>query len=126
MKPAAVFISLDKRGPTRKAHPCYWVECIGCSSKVFNFEIIPEGSVFKQLLASRDLLDEARDDKKAAILQLKPFFEAGPASYDWAGDNETGLTPETIGYEDYEAETVIAVQEVEGEAYSEDEDDQLL
>ncbi|KAI5118289.1 hypothetical protein M0805_003243 [Coniferiporia weirii] len=117
--------SVDKRDPTRKAHPCYWVDVIGCSSKVFNSEIVPENNtVFRQLLVSRDLLDEARDDKKkAAILQLKPFFEAGQASYEWAGDGETGPTPGTVGCDDYEAETVNAVQEVEGEAYSDGEDD---
>ncbi|KAF8813408.1 hypothetical protein BYT27DRAFT_7250940 [Phlegmacium glaucopus] len=115
---------VDERDSTRNAHPCYWVDVIGCSSKVFNSEIVPEGTnVFKQLLASRDLLDEARDDKKAAILQLKPFFEAGPASYDWTEDDETGPTPGTMGYDDYEVENVNAVGEVEGEAYSDDEDD---
>ncbi|KAF8800243.1 hypothetical protein BYT27DRAFT_7245758 [Phlegmacium glaucopus] len=115
---------VDKRDPIRKAHPCYWVDVIGCSSKVFNPEIVPDGpSVFKQLLASRGLLDEARDDKKPAILQLKPFFEAGSASYHWAGDDETGPSPGTMGYDDYEVEKVNPVQEVEGEACSDDEDD---
>jgi hypothetical protein len=118
---------VDERDPTRKALPCYWVDITGCSSKVFNPEIVPEGTkVFKQLLASRGLLDEARENKKAAILRFKPFFEAGPPSYDWAGDEETGLAPGTVGYDNYEFETVNAVEAVEGEAYLDDEDDVFI
>ncbi|KAI5119159.1 hypothetical protein M0805_008642 [Coniferiporia weirii] len=116
--------SVDKRDPTRKAQPCYWVDVIGCSSKVFNSEIVPENNTaFRQLLVSRDLLDEAREDKKADILQLKPFFEAGRASYSWSGDSRTGRTPGTVGYDYYEAETVNTVEGVEGDAHSDGEDD---
>ncbi|TDL26328.1 hypothetical protein BD410DRAFT_826146 [Rickenella mellea] len=117
---------VDKRDPAPKAHPCYWIDVIGCSSKVFNSEIVPDNfNVVKQLLASRDVLDDAKD-KKAAILQLKPFFEAGPASYAWAADDEIGVTPGTMGYADEEGETVKAVEAVEGEACSDDDEDETV
>ena len=96
---------------------------VGCSSKVFNSEIVSDDAtaLFTQLLASRDLMDEARDDKIAGILRLKPFFEAGSASYDWAGDSDYGPTPGTSGHYVEQAEEISTLEEVEGEAYIDDD-----
>ena len=87
----------------------YCVDVIGCSSKVFNPEIIPAGT--ERLLASRDLSDEVRDDKKL-------FFDSRTLVQRSKTINGSYLG--TIGYPDREARTVRAMQEAEGKASSEE------
>ncbi|KAK0486713.1 hypothetical protein EDD18DRAFT_1111115 [Armillaria luteobubalina] len=85
-----------------KAHPRYSIIISGCSSTVYNVISLNEKAIYFAMLAPQGMLHEHPYNNEESLIllrKMKPFWNLGPARFDWVDISSIGIVPNIMEME---------------------------
>ncbi|KAK0214454.1 hypothetical protein IW262DRAFT_1514672 [Armillaria fumosa] len=84
---------------SRKEHPRYSIIISGCSSTVYKVISPNENAMYSAMLAPKGMLHEHPYNNEGSLVllrKMKPFWNLGPACFDWVDVPGVGIVPDIV------------------------------